>query len=147
MNLRQNQEDNARQIHRQRAPADPAIIDQARDHEGNKADRHPVGLLAPELGGDRVVAHVSRAVDRDDAEDRQREHVHEQEPIQAEQVFAGTVSCVTLSARRSMTGSAALVADYQRTIAVRRSNRDFGQTRLGSGHCAGRYISDYQYRA
>ncbi len=42
----------ARQIHRQRAPADPAIVDQAGDHESDKADRDPVGLLPPELRGD-----------------------------------------------------------------------------------------------
>ena len=73
-------------IHRERAPFDPAIIDQARDHEGDEADADPVRLLAPKLRRERIVAHVGRAVNGDDAEDRKREHVGEQEPIEAEQL-------------------------------------------------------------
>ena len=57
------------------------IIDQAGDHESEKAYGHPVRLLAPELGRDRVFAHVSRAVDRDDPKDGEREHRQEQHPI------------------------------------------------------------------
>ena len=48
--FRQDEEDDAGEIHRERAPSDPAVIDQAGDHEREKADRDPVGLLAPELG-------------------------------------------------------------------------------------------------
>jgi hypothetical protein len=46
---RQNQEEEARKIHGQRTPAHPAIINQARHHEGDEPDRHPIRLLAPEF--------------------------------------------------------------------------------------------------
>ena len=83
--LRQNQEDQAGEVHRERTPFYPAIVDQAHDHEGTEADHDPVGLLAPKLLRGRVLSHVGRAVDRDHAEDGEREHVHHENPILAEQ--------------------------------------------------------------
>lgn len=82
--FRQDEKAEAGEIHRQRAPADPAVIDQAGDDEGKKADDDPVGLLAPELGGERILTHESGAVDGDDAENGEREHDREQHPVEAE---------------------------------------------------------------
>ena len=75
--LRENQKEKAGQIHRQRAPTNPAIVDQTGDHEGEEADRDPVCLLAPEFRRHGIFAHISRAVDCHHSEDREREHVRE----------------------------------------------------------------------
>ena len=56
--LCQNQKEKAGEIHRQRAPADPAVIDQAGDHEREKTDDDPVGLLAPKIRGDRILSRM-----------------------------------------------------------------------------------------
>ena len=47
--LGQNQKKDAGQVHRQRTPSDPAVINQARDHESEKSNRDPIGLLAPKI--------------------------------------------------------------------------------------------------
>ena len=77
----ENQKKDAGQVHRQRPPSNPAVINQAREHESEKADHNPIDLLAPKIGGDRIFAHVGRAVDGDDAEDRERQHDNKQKPI------------------------------------------------------------------
>src|ERR1700730_2615140 len=81
----QNQKAQPGQIHWESAPANPSIINQAGDHERKKADCYPGGLLAPKLSGDRVFAHVGCAVYRHYAENREGQHVCEQEPVQAKQ--------------------------------------------------------------
>jgi hypothetical protein len=82
--FRHDQKDNAGKIHRQRAPADPAIVNQAGDHKGQQTDRDPVRLPSPEIS--RVIAvHVSRAVDCHHSKNGQREHVDQQKPVLAEQ--------------------------------------------------------------
>jgi hypothetical protein len=83
--FRQDEEDDSREIHRERAPTDPSIIDQAGDHEREKPDGDPVGLLAPKFLRDGVLPHVGGTVNSDDAEDAEREHRQEQHPVQAEQ--------------------------------------------------------------
>ncbi len=75
-----------------RAPADPAVIDQARDHEREEADRHPIRLFSPELRGHGSCAHVGRAVDGDDAEDGQRKHCQPEEANLGRAVFAEKAS-------------------------------------------------------
>jgi hypothetical protein len=81
----QNQEEDTSQVHRQRAPFDPAIIHQACDHEGEKADRDPARLFAPEFRRDGVLAHVSGTVDRNYTENSEREHGGAEEPVKAQQ--------------------------------------------------------------
>ena len=44
-----------------------------------------LACLRQNSAGESFFAHISRAIDRDDAEDRQGQHVHEQEPIQSQQ--------------------------------------------------------------
>ena len=82
---RQNQKEKSGQIHRQRAPFDPAIVDQTDDHEGEKADGDPIGLFSPEFRRHRILSHVGGTVDGDHAEDGQREHVNDEQPVLAEQ--------------------------------------------------------------
>ena len=84
--LRQNQKENTSEIHRQRAPADPAIVNQTRDHERQKTDCDPVRLLAPEICRNGIAAHVSCAVDCHHAKNGKRKHVHQQEPIEPKQL-------------------------------------------------------------
>ena len=82
--FRQNQKAKTGEIHRQRAPADPAVVDQTGDDKGEKSDRDPVRLLTPEFGGHRILPHVSRAIDGDHAEDCKREHDGHQQPVEPE---------------------------------------------------------------
>src|SRR5260370_41878762 len=83
--LRQNQEENAGQVHWQCPPANPAIINQTRNHEREKTDRDPVCLLTPEICGNRICSHVSGAIDCYYAKDGKREHRDEKEPIEPKQ--------------------------------------------------------------
>jgi hypothetical protein len=83
--LRQNQKENTREIHRQSAPADPAVVNQTRHHECEKTDCDPVRLLPPEICRNGISAHVSRAVDCHHAKNGKRKHVHQQEPIEPKQ--------------------------------------------------------------
>ena len=82
--FRHDQKDDAGKIHRQRAPADPAIVNQAGDHKGQETDSDPVRLPSPEIS--RVIAvHVSRAVDCHNSKNGKGEHVDQQKPVLAEQ--------------------------------------------------------------
>src|SRR5207249_7039176 len=47
--FRQDQKSEAGEVHWQRAPADPAVIDQTGDDKSEKSDHDPVGLFAPEF--------------------------------------------------------------------------------------------------
>src|SRR5438132_12509728 len=83
--LGQDQKHDARQIHRQGAPADPAIINQTRNHECQSAHRDPVCLLSPEICSVGVCPRGSRTVDGHHSKDRKREHGDQQEPVLAKQ--------------------------------------------------------------
>src|SRR5438093_1145439 len=83
--LRQDQKENAGQIHRQRAPANPTIVNQTRDHEREKTNCDPVRLLAPEICRDGISAHISCAVDCHHAKNGKRKHGRQQEPIEPKQ--------------------------------------------------------------
>ena len=69
-----DQKDDTSQIHGQRAPSDPAVVDQTRHHERKHADSHPIRLLSPEISCVRISARGSRAVDCDDTKNGQRKH-------------------------------------------------------------------------
>src|SRR5947209_5839748 len=84
--LGQDQKDNAREVHRQRAPTDPTVMNQTGHHERKDTDGHPIRLLSPEIGCVRVTAAGSRAIDRYDSKDSEREHGHEQKPVLAKQL-------------------------------------------------------------
>src|SRR5207302_10452343 len=83
--LRQEQEENAGQIHRQRAPTNPAIVNQTRNHERKKTNRNPVCLLAPEICGDRISPHASRAEECYNAKYGKREHREKKKPVEPKQ--------------------------------------------------------------
>ena len=72
--LRQDQKHNAGQVHRQRAPANPPVVNQTGHHEREDTDGHPVRLFPPEVGGIRVTARGSRAVDCHDAKNSEGQH-------------------------------------------------------------------------
>ena len=72
--LRQDQKDDARQVHRQRAPADPTVVDQTGHYERKDTDGHPIRLFSPEISCVRISARGSRAVDCDDTKNGQRKH-------------------------------------------------------------------------
>ena len=74
----QDQEAQSCQIHRERAPSNPFIIDETGGDEGEKAHHDPVSLLSPKFGRDRILAHVSGTINCDDAEDRQCQHHSEE---------------------------------------------------------------------
>src|ERR1700730_11333317 len=80
----QNQKTESGEIHWQRAPAHPAVIDQTGDDKGEKSDHDPVRLFVPKFRSDWIFPHVSRAVDGDYAKDREREHDRHQQPIEPE---------------------------------------------------------------
>src|SRR5215212_2575124 len=82
---RQDEENQTRDIHRERTPADPAVIDQAGDDEGPQTDRDPVRLLAPELGREGIPTQVGGAVDREDPKDGERRQVGGGEPVKAQE--------------------------------------------------------------
>ena len=71
--LRHDEKNNTGQIHRKGAPADPAVVNQTRQHEREDTDGHPVRLLAPEIRCVRVRARGGRAVDRHDAKNSERQ--------------------------------------------------------------------------
>src|SRR5438132_4796966 len=82
----QDQKEKTSQVHRQRAPANPVVVNQAREHEREKADHHPVCLLAPKFRRHRIFTHISRAVDGDDAKNGERKHVGEKKPIECKEL-------------------------------------------------------------
>src|SRR5438309_9817357 len=84
--LRQNQKENTSEIHRQRASADPAIVNQTRDHERQKTDCDPVRLLASEICRNGIAAHVSCAIDCHHDKNVMRKYVHLHEPIEPMQL-------------------------------------------------------------
>ncbi len=53
--------------------------------KAKKPDHDPVGLFSPEICRHRIFTHVGRAIDGDNAENGQREHHQEEEPVEAEQ--------------------------------------------------------------
>src|SRR6266478_1574461 len=83
--LREDQKDDTGQIHGQRAPSDPAVMDQTRHHECKHTDSHPIRLLSPEVSCVRIGTTGSRAVDGYDPKNGEREHRRQQKPILAEQ--------------------------------------------------------------
>ena len=54
--FRQNEKDDAGADTSAAPPADPAVIDQAREHESEETDGDPVRLFAPEFGRHRILA-------------------------------------------------------------------------------------------
>src|SRR4029077_12622509 len=68
--LRQDEKENARHVHRKRTPSNPPVIDQAGNHKGKEAHYDPVRLLPPKISRDRVFAHISGAVDGDHPKNR-----------------------------------------------------------------------------
>ena len=60
------------------------VIDQTGDHEGEETDHHPVGLLAPEFRRDRIFTHISCAIDCNHAENRERNHDRDEQPVLAQ---------------------------------------------------------------
>src|SRR2546423_11539059 len=84
--FRQDEKDDATQIQRQGAPSNPAIVNQTGDHEREYTDNDPVRLLSPKVRGVRIATRGSRAVNCYNAENREREHGHEQKPVLAEQL-------------------------------------------------------------
>src|SRR5437868_9906564 len=84
--LGEDEKENAGEIHRQRAPPNPPVINQTRQHEGEKPHDYPVSLLPPEIGSHRIFAHIGRAVDGDDAEYSERQHNNQEQPVEAEQL-------------------------------------------------------------
>src|SRR6266540_4036315 len=81
----QNQKHDARKIHRQGAPADPAIINQTRDHKCQSANCDPVCLLSPEIYSVGICARGSRTVDCHNTKDGKCERGNQQKPILAKQ--------------------------------------------------------------
>jgi len=61
-------------------------VDQTRHHKCEDTDSYPVRLLSPEIRCERIRARRSRAIDRYDPKDGEREHGHEQKPVLAEQL-------------------------------------------------------------
>ena len=84
--LRQDEKHYARQIHRQRAPADPAVVNQTGHHKRKDADSYPIRLLSPEIRCVRIGARGSSAVDRYHPKNGEGEHGHEQKPVLPEQL-------------------------------------------------------------
>src|SRR5215471_8572395 len=84
--LCQDEANDAEKIERQRAPTDPVVIHQTANHERKKPDQHPLRLFPPKIRRHRIFAHVSRAVDRDNAENGEREHDDQEQPVEAEQL-------------------------------------------------------------
>ena len=84
--LRQDQKDDAREVHRQRAPADPAVVNQTSRHKRKDTDSYPVRLLAPEIRRVRISARRGCAVNRYNPEGGEREHRHQQKPVLTEQL-------------------------------------------------------------
>ena len=66
----QDQEDDAQQVHRQSAEADPLVVVESDEKENGNADQHPLDLAGPE----GCVAHPSGAVDRVNAEEAEPQH-------------------------------------------------------------------------
>src|SRR5207237_10463335 len=64
--LRHDEKDDPGQIHRKGAPADPAVMNQTRQHECENTHGDPVRLLVPEIRRVWVGARGGRAVDRQD---------------------------------------------------------------------------------
>src|SRR5436853_1128207 len=79
--FREDKKEDAQNVHRKSAPTDPVVVDQAGDHESEESDGYPLGLFPPEFSRNWIFAHVGRAVDRDDAKNRERQHDDEQQPI------------------------------------------------------------------
>src|SRR5438093_13671645 len=80
------QEDDTVQIHRQRAPPDPAVMDQTCHHKREHTDSHPIRLLSPEIRCVCIAATRSRAVDCYDTKNGEREHRHQQKPVLTEEL-------------------------------------------------------------
>ena len=83
--LRQDEKHDTRQVHRQRAPADPAVVNQTGRHERKDTDSHPIRLLSPEIRCVRISARGSRAVNCHNPKDGEREHRHQKQPVLTEQ--------------------------------------------------------------
>src|SRR5437879_13905014 len=79
--LGQNQKDDAERVQRQRAPSDPAVINQAREHESEKSAQDPVRLLARKLCPPWILAPISRPCASTSAEDRQPKPADESDPV------------------------------------------------------------------
>src|SRR5205807_2693117 len=72
------------EIHRQRTPPDPAVVNQTHDNEGEKSNDDPVRLLTPKLGGKRILPHIGRAIDRDYAKGGEGKHDGHEQPVKPE---------------------------------------------------------------
>src|SRR5262249_11890767 len=84
--FRQNETDDTEQVHRERTPPDPVVVDQAGDHEGKETDYDPLRLFTPEFRRHRIFAHIGLAVDGYNTENVERKHDDKQQPIEAEQL-------------------------------------------------------------
>ncbi len=62
--LRHDEKNNTGQIHRKGAPADPAVMNQTRQHECENTHDDPVRLLVPEIRRVRVRARGGRTARR-----------------------------------------------------------------------------------